>query len=54
MNHADGYDKYMKSAWWRNIRKDMLKLAGSRCHDCGRHGAAGKKTGGQDVAGNHH
>jgi hypothetical protein len=34
MNRPDGYDKYMKSAQWRNIRKVMLKLAGNICQEC--------------------
>lgn len=36
MNRPPEYDKYMKSARWRNIRKDMLKMAGNICQDCRR------------------
>ncbi len=36
MNRPDGYDKYIKSAQWRNICALLKKQAKHLCQNCGR------------------
>ena len=35
MKRPDGYEKYIKSAKWKRISKDLKKQAGYRCAHCG-------------------
>ena len=30
------YERYLRSARWRNTRIDLMKMRGKRCEDCGR------------------